>query len=286
MVIVSLPYSTEAYEGSQRSMPLGRGAGHTVLAAHLSPGRVEAGRAGRQSLSPRPGWMVKHHSLIKLERAFASTPSFSSSFEAQTDRRAQADKLVCGPGTREQVSGPEPHVSQFCRPEATQASPSPPTGSRKQVSRASPCHSHWPPCSCWFPNPIFVTSLWNIDCIPCWPSYLSLRLLFRRALPEAAWVTFTPRRPCQRVSWPQRKAGKKGRTLGRPQSIGVFLPAQQQPSSGPRLLGRGGEGPQHLCAAVALQAEGEKSWTPQGSRALPWKLQCWPGGRGTPPKRG
>lgn len=78
-----------------------------------------------------------------------------------------------------------------------------------------------------------MTSLWNIDCIPCWLSYLLLGLLFGRALPEAAWVTFTSRRPRQRVSWPQRKAGKKGRTLGRPQSIGVFLPAQRQPSSSP-----------------------------------------------------
>ena len=40
-----------------------------------------------------------------------------------------------------------------------------------------------------------------------------------------------PASPHQRGSWPRRKAGKKGKTLGTPQSMGVFLPVQRRPSS-------------------------------------------------------
>ena len=121
-------------------------------------------------------------------------------------------------------------------------------GNREGLSADFHGRSHRPPRSRWLPNPIFVTSLWNIDRIPCWPSCLSVSLLFRQVLPEAAGVTFTSRRPYQRVSWPQRKAGKKGRTLGRPQSIGVFLLHGSSPAAVLASGQRWGGAPAPLCS--------------------------------------
>lgn len=84
--------------------------------------------------------------------------------------QAQADKLICAHGTREQVHN---FASQRQHRPCPSSPPQVPLGpsNREGVRRAFPGHSHWPPRSCWLPNPTFVTSLWNIDCIPCWPSF-------------------------------------------------------------------------------------------------------------------
>lgn len=131
-------------------------------------------------------------------------------------------------------------ASQFCQQEATQPrSPwAPPVLAVGKGSAEPSTATHASLPAMLASQPPFCDLTLNIDCTSCWHSYFSVRLLFGQSSHRQPGVTFTSRQSHQRVSWPQRQAGKKGRTPGRPRSMGVFLLAQQWPSCSRQRQGR------------------------------------------------
>lgn len=147
-------------------------------------------------------------------------------------------------------------ASQFRQPKVTQASSTGPQGHcwllpTEEGWAGLSTTTHAGPLAALPPEPHFcgLTLEYGLYALL---AFLFVSQAFGRTHPPGSSLGSPshPARPHQRVSWPQRKTGKKGRTLGRPRSMGVFLLAQQRSSSA-RLPGC-------LCAAVALLAGREK----------------------------
>lgn len=97
-------------------------------------------------------------------------------------------------------------------------------------------------------EPAYCNSTLSVGCLPCWPPYLSVRLLCGQSSQRQPGVTFASRWPRQRVFWPRERQGRKAGPRGDPDRWGSFF----WRSSG--LLPPGGEGLRRLCAAVGRSA--------------------------------
>lgn len=97
-------------------------------------------------------------------------------------------------------------------------------------------------------EPAYCNSTLSVGCLPCWPPYLSVRLLCGQSSQRQPGVTFASRWPRQRVFWPRERQGRKAGPRGDPDRWGSFF----WRSSG--LLPPGGEGLRRLCAAAGRSA--------------------------------
>lgn len=227
---------------------------------------VDRGEAGFFSLAGLDGPRIRVQSYKgHLIQPFHSPPLCSQ----EKQRPAKTEELSCALNPGEQVSCariPSGGASLRASPAKRDTSlvrqglePRLGPGTREGLGRAFHQRSCWPRGRPAFQTPFLCSDFEILTHSLLAPPFVSWAFVQAQPPGGGPGSPSHPASPHQRGSWTWRKAGKKGETLGTPQSMGVFLPAQRRPSSAQR--------PGCLCTALALLTE-EEGWTLQRDWAV------------------